>query len=186
MKRAALGILILILAAAAVPAQGSSISVGLGFSTFNYAEFYLATHAAFHITLARGMELNIGFDFSLWPVRGGVARPRFYLPIYGGVDFFFGNSNPIFFVGIGLNPVFILYPEPDPGYNEVGFRFFMGPSLRGGIRLRVHEFMAWFVYLQQDLLIGPPGWINTASSIKTGVNFQLSPVRRTRPLREAS
>ena len=182
MKRAVLGLFIVFLVAAAVPVMGSSISVGLGFTTFNYAEIYLASHAAFHIVLARGMELNFGFDFALWPVREGVAQPRFYLPVYGGVDFFFGNTNPIFFVGVGVNPVFILYPEPDPAYNETGLRFFMGPSLRGGIRLRVHEFMSWFVYLQQDLLIGPPGWINTATSVKTGINFQLSPVRRTRPL----
>ena len=182
MKRAVLGVFIIILVVAAVPAMGSSISVGLGFSTFNYAEIYLATHAAFHIVLARGMELNFGFDFALWPVRGPVERPRFYLPVYGGIDFFFGNSNPIFFVGVGINPVFVLNPEPDPLYNEAGLRFFMGPSLRGGFRLRVHDFMAWFFYLQQDLLIGSPGWINTATSVMTGVNFQLSPVRRTRPL----
>jgi hypothetical protein len=181
MKRVLLGVVILLLAAAGVPAQGTAISTGIGFSTFNYAELYLATHASFHITLARGMELNFGFDFALWPVRGPVPSPRFYLPIYGGVDFFFGNSNPIFFVGVGINPVFIIQPDPDPAYDEAGLRFFMGPSLRGGIRLRVHEFMSWFVYLQQDLLIGAPGWINTATGIKTGVNFQLSSPPRTRP-----
>ena len=150
--------------------QSSSFSFGLGMDFFNYEEVFLSTGGLLHVPIAPGMEGFLGADFALWPYQaseGAEVTPHFFIPINAGVQFIFDKQKPTFYLGMGLSPVFLVTPE-----EEQEVRFYMGPFLKGGLRIVVHQMMSWYIELQQDLAIGPPYWINTTTRINTGINFK--------------
>ncbi len=156
--------------------KSSSFSVALGMDFFNYEEIFLTTGVLFNFPLAVAMEGCIGADFSIWPHKDNVSgeiTPRFFIPINAGINFLFQKQEPIFLLGVGLTPVFLIAPQTDGTVDPL--RFYMGPYVKGGLRVRVHEMMNWYFEIQQDLLIGAPYWVNTTTRVYTGINFRLAP-----------
>ncbi len=148
-----------------------SFSASLGFDFFNYTEIYLDTGITYNHPLTDGLELTLGADFSLMTQQetDGTVSPYFYIPINVGLNFIFQDTFPTYLLGVGLSPVVRIPPsETDEG------RFYMGPYIKAGIRIRVHRLMNWFINVYQDLLIGKPAWINTTTRIYTGINFRFS------------
>lgn len=172
-KSLVLLIILFCVAAVGFSQQSPSFSFGLGMDFFNYEEVFLSTGALLNFPIAPGMEGFLGADFALWPYQESEEEeitPHFFIPINAGVQFIFDKQKPTFYLGMGLSPVFLVTPE------EVqDVRFYMGPFLKGGLRVVVHQMMSWFIELQQDLAIGPPYWINTATRINTGINFKFRP-----------
>ncbi len=149
-----------------------SFSANLGFDFFNYSEIYLDTGFAYNHPITDGLELTVGADFSLRTIQesDGNVLPYFFIPINVGLNFIFQNTFPTYLLGVGLSPVIRIPPSAkDEG------RFYMGPYIKAGIRIRVHRLMNWFVNVYQDLLIGRPAWINTSTRIYTGINFRFTP-----------
>ena len=163
MKRIAsscLLILCLPLALAAAP----SFTAALGGDFFNYENGFLDISGAYIVPLREELELNLGAAFALSTEdRDGETRAVFYLPFDLGLNFIFPSSDGIsWLLGAGVTPQLLLTDESG---------FYIGPYLKGGLRIRTHEYMQWIVELQQDLLIGPPDWINTATRVRTGIQF---------------
>ncbi len=149
-----------------------SFSANLGFNFFNYSEIYLDTGFAYNHPITDGLELTAGADFSLRTIKqtDGTVLPYFFIPINVGLNFIFQNTFPTYVLGVGLSPVIRIPPTA-----EDRGRFYMGPYIKAGIRIRVHRLMNWFVNVYQDLLIGEPAWINTSTRIYTGINFRFTP-----------
>lgn len=148
----------------------SSISAGMGVHFFQYDQTYLTVmNAAYLHELGEGLELNIGGEFAIDTYDDeGNTEARFLIPANLGLNFTFPREPATFVFGTGLTPVFNINPDKD-----TDMRFFMGPYVKGSVRLRVHPIMSWFVEAQQDLLIGGDDWINTATRLTTGINFTL-------------
>ncbi len=149
-----------------------SFSANLGLNFFNYSEIYLDTGFAYNHPITDGLELTAGVDFSLRTIQqtDGTTLPYFFIPINIGLNFIFQNTFPTYLLGVGLSPVIRIPPSTD----DKG-RFYIGPYIKAGIRIRVHRLMNWFVNVYQDLLIGEPAWINTSTRIYTGINFRFTP-----------
>lgn len=143
-----------------------SFSASIGGDFFNYEKAFLALGASCVIPIKNGLELNLGANFGISTrVEGGTTEALFYIPFDFGLNFIFNNESKVnFLVGTGLSPQFLYIDESS---------FYLGPYLKGGIRVQVHEYMRWFCEVQQDLLIGAPEWINTTTSIRTGILFSL-------------
>jgi hypothetical protein len=137
---------------------------------------FLSTTFLLNFPITDDMEGSVGLDFALWPQKNsttGEINPKFLLPVNLGLNFIFDEKQPHFYIGIGLSPVFRIYPAavaPD-----TSLRFYMGPFAKAGLRLQVHEMMNWYIEFQQDLSIGPPAWINTATRVYSGINFRFLP-----------
>ncbi|TFG63631.1 MAG: hypothetical protein E4H36_05155 [Spirochaetales bacterium] len=175
-KFAVVLIFLTVLPSFAVFANDASISMGLGMDFFNYQEVFLTTSAAFNIPAGRDMEVAIGAEFALWPNRDEITdavEPSFFVPVNLGVQFVFSKTNPNFLLGMGVSPVFIIFPAADAEAGEEPLRFYAGPYVKGGFRLQIHEIMSWFLEVQQDLGIGKPNWVNTATRVITGINFKI-------------
>ncbi|MFA7566839.1 MAG: hypothetical protein WCY01_07405 [Alkalispirochaeta sp.] len=166
--------LVLLVGVAVVTVSGdSSISTGIGVNFFRYDTTYLtALSATYHHELQGGLELNIGGDFNITTRKDadGEIKPKLLLPVNVGLNFTFPHDRVTFLFGTGLTPVFNINTD-ETGADE--FRFYMGPYLKGAMRVRVHPIMSWFVEYQQDLLIGGDQWINSASRVMTGINFAI-------------
>ena len=149
-------------------ANSPSFDCGLGLSFFNYRKTFLNTGVVYLHPLSEGMEANVGITFGLVTEDTGTEiLPSFFIPADIGLNFTFNKTAPIYLVGIGLSPVFLI--EPAEEQNDV--RFYIGPYVKGGVRIKVHKLMRWFFEIQQDLLVGKPNWINTGTRLRTGVNF---------------
>jgi len=147
-------------------AAGSVFSAGLGFDTFNYRgqDSYLSVGLAYQRRLDEGLALELGAEFGL------TAEPKFFVPFSLGLDFDFKTWEKLeFYAGFGFGPAFIICTESGP--NKMSF--YLGPYVQTGLRAQVHRYMKLFLQLRQDLLIGAPLWINTASRLQGGVNFSL-------------
>ena len=112
------------------------------------------------------MEFHMAANFGISTrTVDSTVEALFYIPFDFGLNFIFNEESKLnFLVGTGLTPQIL-------SMNEVSF--YMGPYLKGGIRVKVHEYMKWFLEVQQDLLVGAPKWINTTTSIRTGILFSL-------------
>lgn len=151
----------------------NSVSTGVGVNFFRYNTTYLtALSAAYHHQLSEGLELNIGGDFNIATRKDddGEVKPRFVIPANVGLNFTFPQEKMIFLFGTGLTPTFNINNDLDGGDR---FRFYMGPYLKGAVRVKVHPIMRWYLEYQQDLLIGGKNWINSSSRVVTGINFSL-------------
>lgn len=163
------GTLILLLSGGPASAE-SSFSAGIGGHFFRYDRTYLTAVAANYLfEMQDGLELNIGGEFNITTERTDSEDivPRFLIPAQVGFNFTFARDRVVPVFGTGLTPVFTFQPDSD----GQDFIFYMGPYVRGEIRLRVHPIMSVFIAAQQDLLIGGPEWINTATRVHTGINF---------------
>ena len=148
----------------------SSLSTYIGGTFYRYEEGYLLTGVTYLATMQEQMELNIGADFGIATVEGsaGETLPRFFIPVSAGINFTFPGDPLTFYFGPGLSPVFAMRPGDDDD-----FSFLLGPYAKVGIRLRVHSIMSIILEVQQDLLLGGPKWVNTATRILGGINFSL-------------
>ena len=149
----------------------NSFSAGLGVNFFRYDTTYLTAIAAnYQHEIRPHLELNIGGEFGITTDEDseGDTVPSFLIPVNIGLNFTFPVERATFLFGTGLTPVFNIAPETDDE-----FQFYMGPYVKGAMRLQVHPIMSWFVELQQDLLIGGDDWINVASRVSTGINFTI-------------
>ncbi len=152
----------------------SSFSAGIGVNFFRYETTYLTALSATYLhELQDGLELNVGGEFNITTAKdeAGEVRPRLVLPANVGLNFTFPQDRVTFLFGTGLTPVFNINTH-ETGEEE--FRFYMGPYVKGAMRVKVHPIMSWFVEYQQDLLIGGDTWINSASRLMTGINFAFS------------
>ena len=155
----------------------SSFSAGVGVNFFRYETTYLtALSATYQHELQEGLELNIGGDFNITTKenKNDDIKPRFVIPANIGLNFTFPQEMVTFLFGTGLTPVFNINTDLE---EEEQFHFYMGPYLKGAMRVKVHPIMSWFVEYQQDLLIGGDDWINSSSRVLTGINFAF--VRRS-------
>ncbi len=165
MKRILLISMILCAAATGLSAQ-PSFSAGIGGDFFNYEKNFLDMGSSMVVPIAEGMELNLGVNFGIaTETEDSDVDASFYIPFDLGLNFLFNEEQALqYLVGVGLTPQFLF---------DDGTDFYMGPYAKGGIRVKVHEYMKWFIELQQDLVIGAPDWINTVTRVKTGVLFNL-------------
>ena len=148
----------------------SSFSTYIGGTFYRYEEAYLLTGVTYLATMPEQMELSIGADFGIATDEGpsGETLPRFFIPVNAGINFTFPGNTLTFYFGPGLSPVFAFRPGTDDQ-----FTFLLGPYAKVGIRLRVHSIMSIVVEAQQDLLLGGPKWVNTATRIRGGIEFTL-------------
>lgn len=167
--RKILGVVLLSLVVGAPAMASDSFSTGIGVNFFRYETPYLsAITATYLVELQEGLELNLGSEFNITTSENaeGDVVPSFVIPANVGLNFTFPRERVTYLFGTGLTPVFNVNPD-----TEESFRFFMGPYVKGEMRIRVHPIMSWFVAYQQDLLIGGETWISAASRITTGINF---------------
>ncbi len=167
MKKLILILLLSAVVAATAGAGGTAFAAGLGFDFFNYraGDNYLSTSVTLLQMLGDEIELNLGSEFGL------TTEPQFFIPINAGLNFRFPVRDRFgFMLGLGLTPVFLREKSAGDSFRT---RFYMGPYLKGGFQIQTHRYMSVFVELQQDLLIGAPDWINTATRIHGGIIFSL-------------
>ena len=141
-----------------------SFTAALGGDFFNYEKSFLDISGAYIVPLQEDLELSIGAGFGIsTEERNGETEALFYIPLDLGLNFIFpGKGNISYLVGAGVTPQFVIADDR---------KLYLGPSIKGGVRIRTHEYMQWIIELQQDLLIGPPDWINTATRFRTGIQF---------------
>lgn len=158
--------LIIALAITSGISAAPSFSVSLGGDFFNYEKAFLDIGASCVIPINNGLELNFGANFGISTKGEGEAiEALLYIPFDFGLNFIFNDEAKLnILVGTGLSPQFLSMSESS---------FYLGPYLKGGIRIKVHDYMKWFFEVQQDLLIGAPKWINTTTSLRTGILFSL-------------
>lgn len=166
--------LLLIIAVFSVESQPSSFSANIGMDFFNYAENYLDTGLSYNHLITAGLEASIGFDFALRTENAGTDAvpnvvPYFFIPLNIGLNFIFDSFYPTMLFGFGIAPVIRIPPDS----TDTG-RFYMGPYIKAGVRVKVQRLLNWFIEVQQDLLIGKPNWINTTTRAYTGINFSFS------------
>lgn len=148
-----------------------SFSTGIGVDFFRYQTppYLVALSMTYLPELTDGLELNLGMHFGITTEEvDGSQEPRILLPATVGLNFTFPQEQTTYVFGVGLTPVFNITPGGD---QDVWF--YMGPYVKGAVRVRVHPIMSWYVELQQDLLIGKPDWINTTTRLTTGINFSI-------------
>lgn len=145
-------------------AFAQSFQAGIGADFFRYEKTFLDLRAAYLQPLKPDVELSLGGSFAiLTEERDGAVEADFFIPIDGGVVFLFPVSKIFAYqFGLGVTAQFLIASEN---------RFYMGPYLGAGVRVRVHPYMVWFVEGRQDLVIGKPDWINTSSRISSGIIF---------------
>lgn len=163
MKHLVSAVILTVLTATAVWGA-PSFTAALGGDFFNYEEGFLDISGAYIVPLQKELELNIGGAFAIsTEERDGETEAVFYIPLDLGLNFTFPAGTGLrYILGAGVTPQFLFTDER---------RFYIGPYMKGGLRFRIHEYMQWIIELQQDLLIGPPDWINTATRVRTGIQF---------------
>ena len=145
-------------------AFAQSFQAGIGADFFRYENTFLDLRAAYLQPLKPAVELSLGGSFAiLTEERDGTVEADFFIPLDGGVVFLFPvNESFAYQFGLGVTAQFLITSEN---------RFYMGPYLGAGVRVRVHPYMVWFLEGRQDLVIGKPDWINTSSRISSGIIF---------------
>lgn len=144
-----------------------SYSLNLGGDFFNYKNTFLDIGASCVIPIANNMELNFGANFGIaTETEGSETEANFYIPLDFGLNFIFNDQSKLnFLAGAGVTPQLLILDDT---------KFYMGPYFKGGVRYQVHEYMRLFLEVQQDLLIGAPQWINTATRVRTGILFSFA------------
>ena len=163
MKRTVVYTVLALLCFGSSGVSAASFSTGLGVDNLNYERAYLSTHLAYVGDVAENVEMELGGTFGIALIE---LQPVFFLPMQMGLGFVFPDLPRVDgILGIGASPAF------NWGADIEGVRFYLGPYLKGGIRVPVHPFMRWYLEVQQNLHFGPPRWINTSTRVMTGVNF---------------
>jgi hypothetical protein len=160
-------VFVLLLAAAAVAAFGqNSFSAHLGGDFFRYEQSFLDLGLSYIREIQPGQELELAANFAIrTETENGDIVPYFFVPFNIGLNFTFPKEKLMLLLGVGISPAFIFEGASDESL------FYMGPFIKTGMRFKVHKLMNWFAEFQQDLFIGPPGWINASSRLNTGINF---------------
>ncbi len=136
-------------------------SMGTGFP--NYENTYILVNSGVYVPMSETIELNLTGAFGIRTEKddSGSVDADFLIPINGGVNFLFPSTELLSFMsGFGLTAQM---------ENGDDFTLHIGPYIKGGIRYRVHKNMQLTLELQQDLVFGPPQWINTGTSILAGI-----------------
>ena len=141
-----------------------SFSVHIGGDFFNYEDNYLDLGFTYMNPIGEDMELYLAGHFGvLTRTEDGEITADFFYPLEGGLNFLFPfNSSFTGLFGIGLTPQILVADET---------RFYLGPTVKCGLRVRIHPLMQWMAEVQQDLVIGAPKWINTGTRLYTGIVF---------------
>lgn len=144
-------------------------SLHLGMDFFNYDSRFLDIGVAVTNEFQSDTEFSAQLNFAITTAEiAGVVRPSFYVPLDLGLNFLFPSSGRLgFLFGAGFATVFHSAPETPSA-------FYLGPYMKGGVRVAVHEQMKLFLEFQQDLLIGGPRWVNTSSRLVTGITFNFA------------
>jgi len=134
---------------------------------------YLDFGGAFITTVSTDTELELGASIGLETEDvkqddgSSETKANFLIPVSAGLNFLFPLQQSLdLLVGISLEPSFVIPAEGD-------FQFLMGPAIKVGGRLKIHDNLKWFAEAKESLLIGPPDWINPKTTIITGFNFTL-------------
>jgi hypothetical protein len=172
MRRLCFALFALFALPATVSATTFSFRLGGDFLNYTTNSSFLDMGFGWQNEIAKGMELDLGASFGIvtHSLTNQTVAPIFFIPVNGGLNFLFGDDPLTFLVGFGLTPVFTGEPGVDaanPGY----FRIYIGPYLKAGIRVKVHELMRWYAEVEQDILVGGPTWINNCTRVTTGLNF---------------
>ena len=160
-------IIIVIFSASFALSASPSFSVHIGGDFFNYEESFLDLGLSYLTPIAEEMEFYLSAHFAVQTEEeDGEIKANFYYPIDAGLNFLFSLS-PTFtgLFGVGLSPQFLLAEKTS---------FYLGPSMKGGIRAKIHPVMEWMLEVQQDLVIGAPRWINTGTRVSTGIVFSFA------------
>jgi len=135
----------------------------LGAAFPNYEHSYMLVGTGIHVPLENNIELSLtgAFGIRTETADTGDVNADFLIPINAGVNFLFPVKTKLTFVtGAGLNTQMEFTDD---------FTLHIGPYIRGGIRYRVHKNMQLTMELQQDLVFGPPKWINTTTQVCAGI-----------------
>jgi hypothetical protein len=135
----------------------------LGAAFPHYDNTYMLVGSGVHFPLENNLELSLtgAFGIRTEDTESGDVDADLFIPINGGVNFLFPTkSNFTFLAGVGFNAQMEFSDD---------FSLQMGPYVRGGIRYRVHKNMQLTIGLQQDLVFGPPEWINTTTQVNAGI-----------------
>ncbi|MDC7240255.1 MAG: hypothetical protein PQJ50_07840 [Spirochaetales bacterium] len=133
----------------------------------NYENAYMTVGSGVYFPLQNNIELAFSGAFGIRTQEksNGDIDADFFIPANAGVNFLFPvHQNLSFVAGFGVNAQMEFADS---------FTFLMGPFVSGGVRYRVHRNMQLTLMVQQDLLFGPPKWINTNTHVSGGivVNF---------------
>ncbi|WP_028972784.1 hypothetical protein [Spirochaeta cellobiosiphila] len=166
MKKYAI-ISILIGLASMVGAQSFNASFGADFTS---KRAYVNFGGAFVTLVSTNTEFEIGSAVGIQTEQNdGNTEANFIVPVNIGLNFVF-PFQPTFdgLVGIGLEPTFLF-----PGEDDEDVNFLLGPSIKLGTRVKIHDNLKWYVEAKESMLIGPPDWINLKTTVSTGFNFSL-------------
>jgi len=151
--------------------SNSNVSAGIAVDFPNYERWYIAPTVAWQNKIDKGLEFEIGSGFGINVTN---EKPNFLLPVRAGLNLVFGDNKtvePLF--GLGLRAQFL--------FNADSAQFLMGPVIKGGVRVPIHPKADFCAELEQSLLIGPPKWLNTGTSIFMGVTFNTGSVVNANP-----
>lgn len=150
----------------AAGAFAQSFQTGIGADFFNYDRTFLDLRAAYLQPLKQDVELSLGASFAIaTEKKDGDVEADFFIPLDGGVNFLFRMNDKFgYLFGLGVSVQFLLESER---------RLYVGPFVKGGVRVKTHPYMTWYFEAQQDLVIGEPDWINNSTRLNTGIIFSL-------------
>ena len=129
----------------------------------NYDNAYMTVGSGIYFPLQNNIELAFSGAFGIRTEEAGNGdiNADFFIPFNGGVNFLFPVQQNLTFVsGIGVSAQMEFSDS---------FTFLMGPYVSGAVRYRVHRNMQLTLMVQQDLLFGPPKWINTNTHVSGGI-----------------
>lgn len=135
----------------------------LGAAFPRYENAYMLVGSGIHFPLENNLELSLtgAFGIRTEDTESGTVDADIFIPINGGINFLFPTKgNFTFLAGAGFSAQMEFTDD---------FYFLMGPYARGGIRYRVHKNMQLTMEVQQDLVFGPPQWINATTQINAGI-----------------
>lgn len=142
--------------------------VTLGTAFPRYENTYLLVGSGILVPIENNMELSLtgAFGIRTDKTETNDVNADFFIPISGGVNFLFPSSETlVFLTGVGLTAQ-MEFTESST--------FHMGPYIKGALRYRVHKNMQLTVEVQQDLVFGPPQWINTTTQVAAGIVCNLN------------
>ncbi|MBN2508695.1 MAG: hypothetical protein JXB03_00405 [Spirochaetales bacterium] len=141
-----------------------SFSAHIGGDFFNYEDNFLDLGITYINPLGQDMELYLSGHFGVRTrTENGEIVADFLYPLEAGLNFLFPFSATMTgLFGLGITPQFLVADETS---------FYLGPTVKCGLRVRIHPRMAWMAEARQDLVIGAPKWINTGTRLHTGIVF---------------
>ncbi|MDC7232104.1 MAG: hypothetical protein PQJ58_02640 [Spirochaetales bacterium] len=155
-------LLIMILTGATALSAAPLVPFTFGAAFPNYENSYMLVGTGVYFPMGNNLELSLTGAFGIRTEDdGNEVKANFFYPLSGGVNFLFPvNTNLTFVTGTGFAAQMQFADD---------FTFHMGPYVKGGVRYRVHKNMQLSLELQQDLMFGPPQWINTTTQINGGI-----------------